>query len=71
MTTTTTTETKRQNVLLEKRVLVDVDRCIECRSCVAACPAGALRFADERHAEREGLKVIGGRALGDDLYKRR
>ncbi len=39
--------------------------------CVAACPAGALIFADEHEAERLGLPVFGGRTTGEDPYKRR
>lgn len=25
-------------------IIVDIDRCVGCRSCVAACPHGAIRF---------------------------
>jgi len=39
--------------------------------CVAACPAGALIFADEHQAESEGFEVLGGRATGESPYKRR
>ena len=39
--------------------------------CVAACPSGALRFADEREAEALHLQMIGGRTAADHLYKRR
>ena len=39
--------------------------------CVAACPAGALKFADEREAEALGIHVIGGRTTGDHFFKRR
>ena len=39
--------------------------------CVAACPAGALQFVDEHQAEAEGLLIIGGRSVADNLYKRR
>jgi len=40
--------------------------------CVAACPAGALMFADERNLD-EGLEVvvIGGRAIGESPFRRR
>ena len=31
------------------RVLIDYDRCISCRMCMAACPFGALGFESERH----------------------
>jgi Fe-S-cluster-containing hydrogenase component 2 len=30
------------------RVLIDYDRCISCRMCMAACPFGALGFESER-----------------------
>ena len=39
--------------------------------CVAACPSGALTFADERMADELGRQVLGGRTTGDDPYKRR
>ena len=39
--------------------------------CVAACPAGALQFADERKAAEEHLLVLGGRTIGQDRFKRR
>ena len=39
--------------------------------CVAACPAGALRFADEHQGTEAGLTVLGGRSTGEDPYKRR
>jgi len=39
--------------------------------CVAACPSGALRFVDEHQAEELHLQVVGGRAVGENLYKRR
>ena len=39
--------------------------------CVAACPAGALMFADEREAGEAGIKVVGGRTTAEDFYKRR
>ncbi|MFW6159016.1 MAG: 4Fe-4S dicluster domain-containing protein [Planctomycetota bacterium] len=39
--------------------------------CVAACPAGALVFADAREAPEEGIKVVGGRTAAEDFYKRR
>lgn len=39
--------------------------------CVAACPAGALMFADEHRAEELEIDVLGGRSTGDDLFKRR
>jgi Fe-S-cluster-containing dehydrogenase component len=39
--------------------------------CVAACPAGALRFVDEHEADRLGLTVLGGRTTGGHPFKRR
>jgi len=39
--------------------------------CVAACPSGALSFADERQAEALGLCILGGRTTGDDPFRRR
>ena len=39
--------------------------------CVAACPSGALQFADEHRAAALGLEILGGRTIGDDPYKRR
>ncbi|NQU74985.1 MAG: 4Fe-4S binding protein [Planctomycetes bacterium] len=39
--------------------------------CVAACPAGALAFADEHLAAELHLTVVGGRATADNPYKRR
>ena len=39
--------------------------------CVAACPSGALRFADEQDAEQVGTDVLGGRTVGESPYKRR
>jgi formate dehydrogenase iron-sulfur subunit len=38
--------------------------------CVAACPSGALMFADEHDAEQVPLE-IGGRTAGESPYKRR
>ena len=39
--------------------------------CVAACPAGALIFAEETEVEASGLQVIGGRTAGEHPLKRR
>jgi len=39
--------------------------------CVAACPAGALKFADERNADELQGEVLGGRTIGENPYKRR
>lgn len=39
--------------------------------CVAACPSGALRFADEHEADDLHLQVVGGRTTADHLFKRR
>jgi len=39
--------------------------------CVAACPAGALLFADPREADRDGLVLLGGRTTGESSFKRR
>jgi len=39
--------------------------------CVAACPAAALVFADERQADQLQIHVIGGRTTGEHLFKRR
>jgi formate dehydrogenase iron-sulfur subunit len=39
--------------------------------CVAACPSGALVFADEHQAEQLGLEVYGGRTTGSNPYTRR
>ena len=39
--------------------------------CVAACPSGALLFADEHCANELGISMLGGRTTGDDPYKRR
>jgi len=39
--------------------------------CVAACPSGALMFADEHNLEQVALDLIGGRATGESPYKRR
>ncbi len=39
--------------------------------CVAACPAGALQFADEHEADASNLLVLGGRTTGKDRFKRR
>jgi Fe-S-cluster-containing hydrogenase component 2 len=30
------------------RVMIDYDRCISCKMCVAACPFGAMQFDDPR-----------------------
>jgi len=39
--------------------------------CVAACPSGALAFADEHRPEEMELEVIGGRTTGEHPFKRR
>ncbi len=39
--------------------------------CVAACPSGALIFADEHRPEQIGADHIGGRTAGEHPYKRR
>jgi len=39
--------------------------------CVAACPSGALMFADEHLADELGISVLGGRTTGEDPFKRR
>jgi len=38
--------------------------------CVAACPSGALRYADEHDTEQVPLEIAG-RSIGDSPYKRR
>ena len=38
--------------------------------CVAACPAGALLFADEQQAERSGISTVGGRTTGEPFKRR-
>jgi len=39
--------------------------------CVAACPSGALMFADEHEAAGIGAELIGGRTAGEHPFKRR
>ena len=39
--------------------------------CVAACPTGALQFADEHEAAAANIVVLGGRTIGKDRFKRR
>ncbi|MHC4717121.1 MAG: 4Fe-4S dicluster domain-containing protein [Planctomycetota bacterium] len=39
--------------------------------CVAACPSGALIFADERGGEQIGVSLLGGRTAGEHPFKRR
>jgi len=39
--------------------------------CVAACPSGALIYADEHRAREEQLEMLGGRTTGEDPFKRR
>ncbi len=39
--------------------------------CVAACPSGALMFADEHLADELGITMLSGRTTGKDLFKRR
>lgn len=39
--------------------------------CVAACPSGALIFADEHRADQIGVELIGGRTAGEHPFKRR
>ena len=56
--------------LCEDRVGAGADDGAEPR-CVAACPAGALIFADEHDAEDEGILVVGGRTAARHAFKRR
>lgn len=39
--------------------------------CVAACPSGALRFVETAPAAAQGLDLLGGRTVGQDLFARR
>lgn len=39
--------------------------------CVAACPAGALRFEDEHQAVEAKLLIVGGRTTAQHPFKRR
>ncbi len=39
--------------------------------CVAACPTGALQFADEHEAVDANILILGGRTTGEDRFKRR
>jgi len=39
--------------------------------CVAACPSGALMYADEHDPDGIGLPVLGGRTTGEHPFKRR
>ena len=54
--------------LCEDRTTTDLDAVPR---CVAACPVGALLFADEHLAAEQKLQVLGGRTTGEDPYKRR
>jgi formate dehydrogenase iron-sulfur subunit len=38
--------------------------------CVAACPSGALLFADEQQAQQLGFNTIGGRTTGEPFKRR-
>jgi Fe-S-cluster-containing dehydrogenase component len=39
--------------------------------CVAACPSGALTYADEHEAVELGMEIIGSRTTGENPYRRR
>jgi len=39
--------------------------------CVAACPAGALIFADEHGPQALRVELLGGRTAGEHPFKRR
>jgi len=39
--------------------------------CVAACPSGALLFADERNPDELNINIVGGRSAAGHLFKRR
>ena len=39
--------------------------------CVAACPSGALIYADEHEASTVGADLLGGRTAGEHPFKRR
>ena len=39
--------------------------------CVATCTSGALRFEDADTMERDKILLVGGRASGDNPYRRR
>ncbi len=43
---------------MQERVLTKPDRCKQCGLCVATCPKGALRFAEELNAKGYHYTVV-------------
>lgn len=51
----------KSNIIVNKkgRVIVDIERCIDCGSCISLCPTDALHFNDEKRLEFSYEKCIG------------
>ncbi|MFX1313864.1 MAG: 4Fe-4S binding protein [Promethearchaeota archaeon] len=58
---TITESLKKNNIIVNKkgRVIVDIERCIDCGACISLCPTEALHFNEEERVEFSYEKCIG------------
>lgn len=58
---TITESLKKNNIAVNKkgRVIVDIDKCIDCGACISLCPTDALHFNEEERLEFSYEKCMG------------
>lgn len=58
---TITESLKQNNIAVNKkgRVIVDIEKCVDCGACISLCPTDALHFNEEERVEFSYEKCIG------------
>ena len=58
---TITESLKENNIVVNKkgRVIVDIEKCIDCGACISLCPTDALDFNEQERLEFSYEKCIG------------
>ncbi len=58
---TITESLKQNNIAVNKkgRVIVDIEKCVDCGACISLCPTDALHFNEEERLEFLYEKCIG------------
>jgi len=58
---TITESLKQNNIVVNKkgRVIVNIEKCVDCGACISLCPTDALHFNEEERVEFSYEKCIG------------
>jgi len=58
---TITESLKQNNIVVNKkgRVIVNIEKCVDCGACISLCPTDALYFNEEERVEFSYEKCIG------------